>query len=211
MRVLSLFVLVFFWVGTAYGEDDVQYWSQYSFSLYKKNPLAINFYAEARFNNDARHALGYFFGPTASYTINKNLSIGGAAKVIHFKSGDHFARIQRYEGEIKLSFKLLPKLQLKNRNRFEYFRRENRADTKRTRFRFNFKVPFRKTGRIDHFFFGNEFFYSADNGKFRENRLVPLGIRLRLDKKRSLNIYYLIQHVSSRSGNNHVLATTLFF
>lgn len=192
------------------GDDDFQLWTQFSKGLYKKGKFDLRFYMEGRYNNDAHDALGYFFGPTFQYKVNKTLSLGGAAKMIHFKSGEHFLRLQRYEGEFSLNFKQLSWIKFQNRNRFEYFRRED-ADRKRSRLRLKFTVPLKSKGPLRGVFFGNEFFYDHDKTEMQRNRLTPIGLSFKLDKKRSINVFYLLEHMRASGVDNHVLGTYLTF
>jgi len=207
--VLSALFIVFPFKCLA-AEDDFQLWSQFSKGFYKKGKFDLRLYMEGRFNNDAHDALGYFFGPTFQYKVNKTLSFGGAAKMIHFKSGEHFLKFQRYEGEFSLNFKQLSWLKFQNRNRFEYFRRED-ADRKRSRLRLKFTVPLNSNGLLSGLYFGNEFFYDHDRTEMQRNRLTPIGLSFKLGQKRSLNVFYLLEHLRSSGVDNHILGTYLTF
>ncbi len=191
--------------------NDFQYWSSLNKDLYSNRSMQISFYFETRARDDATDAFGYFFGPRLRYKFNSIFSVGTAAKVGHFKSGGHFNRFQRYEGELYLDFKIFSKVRYRNRYRLEYFNREQGENSKRHRYRIQFSLPAPNVKLIRGFFFGNELFYDERINDFSSNRLVPLGINLNLVSKSTLTIFYMVEFLNSPSRENHIFATSVVF
>ncbi|CAM2006649.1 DUF2490 domain-containing protein [Acanthopleuribacter pedis] len=203
-------------LGTAFfslpalAQSDGQLWLSTSKSLYRSGNLSFKFYGETRLQDDGTDALGHFFGPTVSYRVKPWLNLGGAVKMIHFKSGDSFAKIRRPEIQATLKFKLLDRLSYSHRNRYEYFSREGRDDTERLRSRLNFSIPL-KHPSLSKIYFGNEFFYRPDTGEWERNRLVPFGLTFKLPRKQSLSLFYMLEHIRRNSHDNHTLGINYSF
>ena len=196
-----------------FGADDNQAWVSTNTKLFQRESFKLSFYFESRFREDAHVAFGYFFGPKASYGVNKRLSVGGAYKQIHFKNsaGTHFARIQRLELEATYNIPLSKKWTFLHRNRYENLFRENRADTKRMRSRITLRLNRGASGPWKRFYFGSEFFYNLDTQEFDQTRLVPLGFNFKLNKRSSLSVFYLIQQFQSNPQDNHALGLAFSF
>lgn len=190
---------------------DFQYWSSLNKNLYRNQSMQISFYLEGRGRDDATEAFGYFFGPRLRYRINKILSLGTAAKVGHFKSGAHFNRFQRYEGELYLDFKIFSRIRFRNRYRLEYFNREDRENFIRHRYRVQFSLPATASKLVRQFFFGNELFFDGRTDEISSNRLVPFGLNLNLNPKSTLTVFYMLEFLNSPSRVNHIFATSVVF
>ncbi len=192
------------------AQSDGQLWLSTSKRLYSSGNLSFKFYGETRLLDDGTDAFGHFFGPTVSYRAKPWLTLGGAVKMIHFKSADNFAKIRRPEVQATIHFKLLDRLSYSHRNRYEYFSREGRDDTERLRSRINFSIPLRNSS-ISKIYFGNEFFYRPDTGSWELNRLVPIGLTFKLPRKQSLSLFYMIEHIRRNSLDNHTLGVSYSF
>ena len=208
-----LYLWLFFFVSLlpSMGNDDFQLWGAFTKKLYTADNYKFDFYGETRVGDDGQKAFGYFFGPRFQYTGHRFLMLGLAAKFIHFKSGDSgFAKTQRFEGEAGLKFNFLKVWNFQNRNRFEYFRRENRAD--KTRIRSRLKFTRRTKGlAIDKIFMSNELFYEPKISEFTENRFVPFGAVFKVTRGVSMDVYYMWEHIRANSQENHILGTTIYF
>jgi len=208
-----LYLWLFFFVSLlpSLGNDDLQFWGAFTKKLYVTENYKFDFYGETRVGDNLSDPFGYFFGPRFQYTGHRFLMLGLAAKFIHFKSGDSgFAKTQRYEGELGVKFNFLDGWNFQNRNRFEYFRRENRADKTRIRSRLKFTRRTDKLG-IGKIFMANEFFYEPKISEFTSNRMIPFGVGFKLTKDISMDVYYLWEHIRSSSQENHVLGATFYF
>lgn len=209
--LLCLLTFVFAGGSAALAQSDTQAWLAASKSLVKKDKLGINFYFETRVREDMSQAYGYFFGPTISYKVKPWLSVGGALKMIHFKSGDQgFAKIRRPELEFTFSHKLTQRLHYAHRNRYEYFSRVGRDDNERLRSRITFSTPARH-GALTGLYFSHEFFYLPETGKWERYRTIPLGFNFNVTKKQKLKLFYMLEHVSRGSVDHHSLGVFYTF
>lgn len=212
LKMMLCFLCFAFASSTAVlAQSDTQAWLAGSKNLLKNEKLSINFYFETRVREDLSQAYGYFFGPTVAYKIKPWLSLGGSVKMIHFKSGDQgFAKIRRPEIEFTFSQKLTQRLHYAHRNRYEYFSREGRDDNVRLRSRITLSSPVRY-GAMTGLYFSNEFFYRSDRDEWERNRLIPIGVNFKINKKQKLKLFYMIEHVRRGSIDNHCLGVFYLF
>ena len=206
----KIYLVACFLVSSAFIQaDDLQYWAAFNWKLFQRNDLTVNFYSEMRVRDDVNQAFGYFFGPTFRYKVMSRLTVGGGAKMIHFKGGAGFARLQRYEAEATYNFNV-GKLRFDHRNRYEYFRRETASNRPRLRSRFGMRLPLNK-GRLKRFFCSFEYLYLPKTHQTQAYRFVPAGISFSVSKDVSLSAYYMREHQFNGSVDNNVLGTTLSF
>ncbi len=188
------------------AEDDFQYWSAFRFELWNTEKINLSLYSEVRLQDNASDPFGYFLGPTASYRLHPNLTVGGALKHIALDNSSIDGRV---ELEANPHFNISKRLHFQSRNRMELFHRQGTAGF--TRFRHRLRVTWRRPGSnlIGRFYFSEELFYNRQDLKVNEHRIIPFGTRLNLSRYLSVDIHYLIQY-RIRSGENdinHTLGT----
>lgn len=201
--IITLFLLSIFSINLK-SQNDFQSWISVNKNIIRKGDWKLNFYAELRSRNNSHEVFGLFWGPTVKYRVFKWLSIGAAVKWIHFKSGK-FTKFKRYETEFELKTKLLNKIILKQRYRFEYIDKNESSDRKRIRSRVLFAIPV-KNALFSWFTFGNEIF--IEKGEIVQNRAIPFSFKFDINQKKSLHISIIWQTFKNQSNSNWVLGIT---
>ena len=208
------------------ADDDIQYWSQYSFGLYQKDRLTLGIFTEGRFSKDASDLSGVFVGPKLTYRAHPNLWLGLAIKRIDL-DGDVSIGLQRLDGggpqidgriELELSprFRVSERWFFDSRHRMELLHRETRSN--RTRFRHLTRWT-RSLGDgsssdpgWSHVFINNELFHEDGEGlsEVNENRFVPFGARWRISPRSSIDLFYMLhsRKIAGDWTHNHVIGTT---
>ncbi|CAM2070711.1 DUF2490 domain-containing protein [Sulfidibacter corallicola] len=190
--------------------DDYQFWPFVTKKMGSYRNLNLSIYAEPRYSTEDGRWSAYIFGPTLSYKRNPWLTFATAVKVLQVRSGDGFARIYRYEGQVGLDFKLAHRWRYQHRARLEILDRHGRPNNDRIRNRAQFSRPV-SFGRINKVFFSNEYFFDTTHGEFDQNRFVPFGISMPLRKGQTLSLFYMYQHVRANSRDHHILGASLSF
>lgn len=201
-------------------ERDSQFWGSAITKAWqsqdKKSKLFL--YGEFRENNNMRSRSGSFVGPMIRHKINDNVAIGAGIKFIDVRDiyGTHkYSR--RYEAEITPSTALtladrIYKFSL--RNRLEFIGGSN--DKEKTRYRHRLKVSNKvpENSYIDSFFMSQEYIYvtSGIDSKLDQTRMIPLGVKLRVDPKYSVTVFYMINRKMNSPGKtNNVLGIGVSF
>ncbi|MEM7587105.1 MAG: DUF2490 domain-containing protein [Acidobacteriota bacterium] len=203
LRFLRVGLCLLSWLsaGPVSAADDFRAWSQYLFTLHRTEKLNLGLYYEARLRDDGSDAFAWFSGPKLTYDLNDNLSIGGAIKYIEIEGNDVL------DGRLELELTpkwVAGKLRFDFRNRIEVFHENGASDSTRFRHRLRCQWPL-KRGWLDRLFFSAEFFHQdgAGWGELFESRIVPLGARLKLSPKASLDVFYLRRSRDRSSGREH--------
>ena len=125
----------------------------------------------------------------------------------------HFQPQHRLELEANPYWSAADFLKVKNRNRLEFRWIENQgSDITRFRHRWELEFPLKEKAPLRAVFVNNEFFYDFNKGEYSENRAIPFGVKLALNNRISLQVFYMIQ---SRKGSadwssNQVIGTHVF-
>lgn len=121
---------------------------------------------------------------------------------------------ERFEFEMNPKFNLTPHLLLENRNRMEW--RWNEHDTftthrLRDRLQLTWTLP-KPVGPLTRLFASNEWLFDLHRQNWTENRLVPLGLTLKLAANTDLDVFYMINSLRPQKStwdHESVLVTYL--
>lgn len=187
--------------------DDFEHWLGQGLRFRSASGVTVGAYTEARLRDDASDLYVLLFGPTVSVPLGAYLATGGAVRyiIVHSSSGA-LLDWQRYEVELNPRLKLLDgRLSLVNRNRLEYWR--GAAFDWQVRHRIKAGWSLDGLGPLRGLTMGNEFFYTLDDGPaFSENRLQPLGIKLKFGAY-AIELAYVLRTREGESASAHLLQT----
>jgi hypothetical protein len=214
VSISIVFVLASLVAGSLHAQDDVQYWSQYSFRLWQQpgpgaRP-ALDFYSEGRMTGDATRLSAVFVGFKLAYPIHPNLGLGLAAKRIDL-DGVNAPFDGRFELELSPRARISERWRFDSRHRVELFHVEDGSDSVRFRHRLRWTRSLDPApedgggGRWSALFFSNEVFHT-DGERVEdvvENRFVPLGGRWRISKRAGLDVFLLVRSRERAMGWEH--------
>jgi hypothetical protein len=198
----------------AAAEDDFQYWSWLSLYAVRSPAFDLYTYGQVRFVNDLADDGLYHVSERFVLHWAEGLDLGTNYSYISSVTTDAAGREEfkdqhRWELEANPSWKPAEWIRVKSRNRLELRWIEDQGDKPRFRQRWEIQLPVKDARPLDYFFANNEFFFNFEGEAYNENRLVPLGVNLRLRENASLQVFYMVQ---SRKGSrdwsaNEVLGT----
>ena len=125
---------------------------------------------------------------------------------------DEFKYQCRVEFEVNPHWITQAGIKIKNRNRIEVRKIEDgNSDDTRLRHMWNFEIPMKGSTSLQSLYFNNEFFYDFEKNSYNENRMVPLGLKWRLQENILMQIFWLIQTRKDTSdwSSNQILGTQL--
>lgn len=220
--VIGLFVFIldiFFFEKPLFSEDDVQYWSRFAIKPVDTRYVDyVNFW-DLRFFEDISK-LGFWY-TSQKIQIDPMKHVGFVMAHTYLES--EVANARRTQNEFKYQHRLEleanpywqwgNRLHIKNRNRMEFRWMEDRgSDNGRFRHLWQLEVPIKKVPFLKSVYASNEIFYEFEREKFAENWVTPVGLKVPIYKKTSLQLFYLIQSRKGAKGDwssNQVLGTHL--
>lgn len=177
----TLLALAALWTSPASAdEQDFEHWLGQGLRFTGASGVTVGAYTEARMRNDASALYVLLFGPTLAVPLGDHLGAAAAVRYIIVRpEASTLLDWQRYEIELNPKVKLLDgRLGLTNRNRLERWR--GAAFDWQVRHRLKASWALDGAGPLKALTAGDEFFYSIDDGPaFTENRLQPLGLKLK--------------------------------
>ncbi len=198
-----MFSLMMFAAGSLCASDDFQYWSRLTLKTWEQKPYSLSTYFDMRLMDDAADPRLYLISEQLAYRWSENLNLGLNYTYLESEtrlaSGEEIFKYQhRMELEANPHWKPVDWLRIKNRNRVEFRWIEDQgSDNARFRHRWEIEFPLKDKSPLQAFFANNEFFYDFNKGEYSENRAIPLGIKLAISEKASVQVFYMIQ---SRKG-----------
>lgn len=214
MKKALIWVFVFL-VGMSIrteAKDDFQYWSQYNVHVIDREKWDFTVYADARFINDVGEGGLWFVSPRFKYHLLKNLDVAANYTYIENRvsvnGGTEFKYQHRAEAEIIPKWVVGDWLKIDIRNRAEFRWIEDAgSDNTRLRSRLAFTFPIKDNNVLSALYVNTEFFYDLNANDYTENRTVPLGLKFKIDAKKSFDIFYMIQH---KNGTKDWYANQIF-
>jgi hypothetical protein len=184
----------------SFAEDDLQYWSRYSVKLVDTKHIDFVENWELRLTDDwsqigywhGSHQLKFDFfeklGFGLNYTYLDNESINSRT---HDRSMIHQHRLE-FEATPRYKFK--NGIKFTNRNRYEMrWFQDQGSNHSRIRTLYELSFPIKNLGRIENVFCNNELLVDAHKHALNENRLIPIGVTIKLFGKNTLQVFYMIQ------------------
>jgi len=177
------------------ASSDAQLWQGVTLKWFDHKPVNLESLVYWRFTNDLSQLGLRRVGQTVNVAINPWLNGAVTYRYTESKTTAGTWR-QQHRGELELTprFKVNDKLTVSVRNRFEVLGTEGvSGTTERTRHRIQASWRGSKDGLVAATYISNETFYDIDRERISENRLVPLGLRLRVRGTEGLNVQYIFR------------------
>ncbi len=211
--VTCLFALLFSPPGTR-AASDFQTWQWLTVRLWKTNDFRLTLCGDNRMAEDSSRQKLFILGPRVAQRVHPNLNLGAGYLFLDIQ--DLGARTWRHEHRLDFavspSVDLTKKSELHLRNRIELRWLERSVGAiPRSRHRLQLKHRV-EWGPINSVYCNNEFLIDHRLGRYSENRLVPAGVGIRLHKRVSVELFYMIQSTRRASGkwdDNHIFGTHL--
>lgn len=191
------------------ANDDFGSWHGLSVKFLDSDRWTLAAVGQARLRNDSSELFSYLLSPQLTYKVSPYLRLGMNYTYLPTRpaAGGDFRYQHRWETEINPRWPVNDWLTLDLRNRFELRWLEDRRGTnERSRHRPQATIRLKGLGPLESVFINNEFFYDYDAHLRSENRLVPLGMNIRLNSRTVFTTYYMLASVRGSGGwiNTHV-------
>lgn len=191
-----------------------EWWAWSMLEFYRLPPWTAGVFLGNRADTDDG-SIVQIISPRVKYAALPWLELGvglSALSIENTTTHDRYGQL-RPELEINPRADLTPHLRLEWRNRMEWRWNEDSAfTTHRTRHRLTlgWTLP-SPQGPLARVFVSNEWLLDLHREDWAENRLVPLGLTLRLSKHADLDLFYMIDSNLLKTGWKHesVLGTYL--
>jgi len=179
------------------SNEDYGYWGSYHIVAPVTSKVDITLHPELRLDQDFDRFHYFYLQSGAVWHVHPNLDLAMNLAFIRTKnSRDVFTTEYREQPEIIPKWKLAG-FPMVWRNRFEFRHRNHASDRYRTRL--TVSAPRAYTPIKITPFISEEFFYDWGLGKYNQNR-VTAGIRLPIDTRTQLSLFYLRRSFHSTRG-----------
>ncbi len=186
-----------FWTTSVYAAPwDVEYWQYF----YMQNGAvgSWKFYtvAEMRLNRDLRHPYYFRITENAAYRVYADLDLEGHYSFICNKSRGSPAFRQTHRLEIEINPQISRnQTTLKWRNRIEFLKKQFKPGIQYV-FRHRTLILFslKNWKYLQSISCSDEVFYDLQLHKFTQNRLIPLSATFAINKKASLEVFFMIRN-----------------
>lgn len=210
MRTLT-FIILFAALSSAEADE---WWAWTMLDVWKQKPWSAGLFLGNRLDADDG-AYVQIASPRVKYQLLPWLETGLGLSLLNIENTKtHDRHWQgRPEFELNPKFDLSPRLRLDWRNRMEW-RKNDGEDftTHRTRHRLQlgWTLP-QSVGPVTRLFVSNEWLVDLHRRVWGENRLVPMGVTLKVSQKCDLDLFYMVFSQSGPSNWKHesVLGTYL--
>ncbi len=203
--------------GAGLAADDFQYWSRAQVKVIDTPYVDYIHYWEMRFDHDASNT-GFWQGSQAlAFDFFKHLGLGVNYTYLEAETDNALKTANEFKHQHRLELEASPRgswkdrVYFRNRNRMEFRWIEGKgSDNGRLRHLAEAEVPvhFKKAPFVQSFFSNDEIFIDFKRRTLNENRVIPLGVTLKLWRQNKLKIFYMIQ--SQQGGtwsSNQILGT----
>jgi hypothetical protein len=195
--------------------DDFQSWHSVSLRWLDTPAVRLTSAAHIRLVDDSSDFALWRIGQAAATELRPWLRAGLAYHYTEAKNADGEWRYQ-HRGEIQLTprWRIGEGITLSLRNRLELRANQGVSDlNERTRHRVQLTVATPGWRPLRGVYASDEVFYDFDRRELSENRLVPLGLNVRLGEATDWRVFYLLR--STRGAEDwthaHILGTSLGF
>jgi hypothetical protein len=195
--------------------NDFQSWQWINFDLHRNDEWRFYLYTDNRVGEDLSEGFDSYIqviSPRFKWhaTPGLDLGLGYARLEIDPLTGVEDFWQHRTEFEINPRFRR-GAWSFHSRNRLEQRWKNGRGKPlSRLRHRLQAKYSL-EDGPFLHLYANNEFFFDLEKETFAENRLVPLGIGLRLSEVTTLDLFYMVQSLRLSTGWQHSHIAGTFF
>jgi len=202
-------------LGTAIA-DDFGTWSGISVKTLDTKHVDLITVGQARMYNNSSELLQYNISQQVVVDVNRYLRTGVNYTFLPTRKSDadDFTNQHRIELDITPRWPVTDRLAFDLRNRFEIRWIERRAGTdERMRNRLGVSYDLKNVLPLHSVFASEEIFYRLDRFEVTENRLIPAGVKLKLNQHVGLEFYYMLQSVKTRGSwsNAHVIGSNVAF
>ncbi len=224
-----VFVMMFVFMNVYQSQavEDKGGWHGLKFKLYENEYVKTDLFLQYRSYHDYKDTQRNFYSLKTvlkhkffdAFKLGVNYAWFQHKKNNTVASRSEFKWQQRLEFEVNpVPYKVCEWLTISNRNRIEFRWQEDKgAYNQRTRNLIRFTIPLKDRTpikQIKSIYFDTEFFYNISEHGYDEQRTIPAGINLALNKNVDFQLYYMIQTkaVSSDLSNrfyNHILGTNI--
>gem|GEM_PF-735536 len=194
--------------------SDFQTWQWLTVRVWKTNDFRVTLYGDNRMAEDSSRQKLFILGPRVAQRISPNWNLGAGYLFldIHKLANNRWRHEHRLDFAVSPNLPITEKLSLHSRNRIELrWLERSKGAIPRARHRLQLRQRINK-GRIESVYCNNEFLIDYRQGEYSENRIVPVGVGLRLHEHASVDLFYMLQSVRKAAGgwhNNHILGTHL--
>jgi len=190
-------------------QDDNQIWHETIVTIPLTERVNLTFNGVLRYGFDAERFVDKRAGFGFSYKVNKYLAVGTGYL---YRKTEFVPGRKNYENRFISNFTLrreFGKIDLSDRNQFEYHVRNSRSD----KFNYRNRLQIERETEINNFklkpFASAEVFYDSQFETFSRLWLTA-GVSKKFNKNLTLDVYYLRQLDGwSRPGDLNVFGTTL--
>ncbi len=208
------FFLILLGSSSLFSIDDLQYWASVRKTLYDSKPVEFSLLGETRMMDTVSNPRFHLISPQLKLDVHPNLDMG-----LHYTYIRSKARGRNSLNQNWLELQATPHFTRDNwkfdtRMRLE-FRWIESLEGAQPRFRHRLQVThfFSTQNSLRALFASNEYFYDLKKGSVNQNRLVPLGLRFKLNESATLSLFSLFQSIESlgKWTTNTVVGTYLDF
>ena len=193
-----LFILTY--ATGAHARDDAQYWSRYSAKLIDTKYIDFVEFWEFRVLHDWSR-VGYWQGTQQIQSdYFKHLGLNVAYTYLESESISSSTSVRTMPHQHRLELEAVPRFQWKNgiqftnRNRYEFRWFEHQGSNHgRYRDLYELSFPIHGLGPIQNIYANNELFIDMHKHALNENRLIPVGLTIKLFGKNTFKVFYMIQ------------------
>lgn len=181
-----------------------EYWQQFFWKMWEKDPFRIGTYIKIDSGNDFKNVRSMQFNEQFQWRVSKNLALEVHYTYVHGRyvvPGSLWRWQRRVELEANGSFTLFGDCLVDTRNRLE-IRRLQRDPKIRYRFRQRtmFIVPLEAKRIFKSFSVFNELFYNISIERVTEDRLCPFRLTFSLTDKVDMDLFFLIYFIDINSS-----------
>ncbi len=172
-----------------------EWWAWTMLDVWKQKPWSAGLFLGNRLDADDG-AYVQIASPRVKYQLLPWLETGVGLSLLNIENTrTHDRRWQgRPEFELSPKFDLSPRLRLEWRNRMEWRKNDGEAFTthrSRHRLQLGWTLP-ESVGPVTRVFASNEWLVDLQRHQWGENRLIPLGVTVKLSPNSDLDLSYMI-------------------
>lgn len=221
MKRISIFLILMLivMVQHVHAEDDFQYWSGFSTKVVDTEHIDLTTLVQLRLKEDASKLGLYFISEKLTFDYFEHLGLGINYTYLETRATASTSTDKDYKTHHRLELEANPHwmlwdwLNLSVRNRVEYRWIEEHGSFN-TRFRQNWKLSKSLDIKwLNSVYASSEVFYDFANHQLNEYRNIPIGVTFPVNKKVSMNVYYMVQSLLGAEdwSSKQILGTNVTF
>lgn len=191
-----------------------EWWAWTMLDFYRKPPWTAGLFMGNRADTEDGSYV-QIVSPRVKYAALPWLDLGLGLSTLSIENPNTHHRYEQLRPELEINpkFDLTKHLRMEWRNRMEWRWNEDAALTthrSRHRLQLGWTLP-QPLGPLTRMFASNEWLMDLHRGQWTENRLVPIGLTLKLGENTDLDCFYMIGSNRAKSAWKHesVLGTYL--